>query len=61
MAQPNRHECQFPNPDVLDSGRNPEDHSGFGFGINYCIGAALARLEVKLAMRRCGVASRTFK
>jgi cytochrome P450 len=46
----NRDERQFPNPDTFDLARNPQDHLGFGFGIHYCIGAPLARLEVKLAM-----------
>jgi cytochrome P450 len=46
----NRDERQFPRPDVFDVGRNPQDHLGFGFGIHYCIGAPLARLEVRIAM-----------
>lgn len=46
----NRDERQFPQPDVFDVARNPQDHLGFGFGIHYCIGAPLARLEVRIAM-----------
>jgi cytochrome P450 len=46
----NRDERHFLNPDVFDITRNPQDHLGFGFGIHYCIGAPLARLEVRIAI-----------
>jgi cytochrome P450 len=46
----NRDERRFVNPDVFDVARNPQDHLGFGFGIHYCIGAPLARLEVSIAI-----------
>ncbi len=46
----NRDERQFPNPDTFDLTRNPQDHLGFGFGIHYCLGAPLARLEARVAM-----------
>lgn len=46
----NRDECHFLNPNVFDVARNPQDHLGFGFGIHYCIGAPLARLEVRIAI-----------
>ena len=46
----NRDERQFPNPDTFDLARNPQDHLGFGFGIHYCLGAPLARLEASVAM-----------
>ena len=29
--------------------RNPKDHIAFGYGIHYCLGASLARLEARVA------------
>lgn len=46
----NRDPSVFPNPDVLDIRRNPTGHVGFGFGLHYCLGAPLARLEGDLAL-----------
>jgi cytochrome P450 len=43
----NRDEDVFPDPSVFDAGRNPNHHLAFGFGAHYCLGAALARLELK--------------
>ena len=47
----NRDEAQFgPTADRFDVGRTPNHHLAFGFGAHYCIGAALARLEVRLVL-----------
>ena len=47
----NRDEAQFgPTADRFDVARNPNHHLAFGFGAHYCIGAALARLEVRLVL-----------
>lgn len=47
----NRDERVFPNPDDFDIGRKPEHQVGFGRGIHFCLGAALARMETRIALR----------
>jgi cytochrome P450 len=42
----------FPDPDRLDVGRTPNPHLGFGWGLHHCLGAALARMEARVALRR---------
>jgi cytochrome P450 len=48
----NRDPDVFPEPDRLDLGRHPNRHITFGFGIHYCLGAAVARLEGSVGLRR---------
>lgn len=43
----NRDEEVFDDPFRFDVGRNPNRHLAFGFGAHYCLGAALARMEVR--------------
>ncbi len=47
----NRDEAVFAAPDALDVRRDPNPHLAFGFGPHYCLGASLARLELKVMFR----------
>ncbi|MGH8978198.1 MAG: cytochrome P450 [Acidimicrobiia bacterium] len=44
----NRDETKFVDPHRFDSARDPNEHVAFGFGAHYCLGQALARLELKV-------------
>jgi cytochrome P450 len=44
----NRDESVFERPDEFDPARNPNPHLGFGHGVHFCLGASLARLEVRV-------------
>ena len=44
----NRDADAFDDPDTFDVGRKPNPHLGFGQGIHYCLGANLARLELRV-------------
>ena len=48
----NRDPQQFPNAEELDVGRIPNRHLSFAAGIHTCAGAALARLEGRVAIGR---------
>jgi cytochrome P450 len=42
----NRDEDVFTDPFRFDVGRDPNKHLAFGYGVHFCLGAALARMEV---------------
>ncbi len=46
----NRDPAAYADPDGLDIARSASNHTGFGVGIHYCLGAPLARLEARLAI-----------
>jgi cytochrome P450 family 142 subfamily A polypeptide 1 len=44
----NRDERVFADPFRFDAARDPNPHVAFGFGAHFCLGASLARLELRL-------------
>ena len=42
----NRDEDVFANPNAFDVGRDPNKHLSFGYGVHFCLGASLARMEM---------------
>ena len=42
----NRDEDVFENPNKFDVGRDPNKHLSFGYGVHFCLGASLARMEI---------------
>jgi cytochrome P450 len=45
-----RDERAYPEPDRFDIHRRFDQHVSFGYGIHFCVGAALARLEGRIAL-----------
>jgi cholest-4-en-3-one 26-monooxygenase len=45
-------DAHFADPERFDIERSPNDHLAFGFGAHFCLGAALARLEITTMVER---------
>jgi len=50
IGSANRDARHFHEPHRFDIGRNPNPHIAFGHGIHFCLGAALSRLEARVAL-----------
>ena len=49
-ASANRDEAVFADPFRFDVRRDPNPHLGFGHGSHHCLGASLARLELRIVL-----------
>ncbi|MCW2947910.1 MAG: linalool 8-monooxygenase [Actinoallomurus sp.] len=49
LPSANRDQALADEPDVLDLTRKPTSHVAFGHGIHHCLGAPLARMEMRIA------------
>jgi cytochrome P450 len=57
----NRDERQFADPFTFDIARAPNKHLGFGIGVHFCLGAALARLELKVVFEALAASALDFE
>jgi cytochrome P450 len=51
-ASANRDDARFPEGDRFEVTRNAQGHVAFGYGVHFCLGAPLARLEARVALEQ---------
>ena len=51
LASANRDADEFQNPDSFISLRNPNEHLTFGAGSHLCLGASIARQEIRICIK----------
>jgi cytochrome P450 len=51
LAAGDRDPSRYPAPDSFDIHRDTRGHLAFGHGIHFCLGAPLARMEARIAVR----------
>jgi cytochrome P450 len=61
LGSANRDEATFARPGEFDIHRTDNRHLGFGFGPHYCLGASLASLEARVALRVLLERTRSFR
>jgi len=61
IGSANRDPLQFAEPNRFDIARQPNPHIAFGHGIHFCLGAALSRLEAKIALSDILARFRSFE
>jgi cytochrome P450 len=61
LGSANRDETVFADPDRFDVGRRNLEHLTFGHGVHFCLGAALARIESRIAFEELFRCARGFE
>ncbi|MFJ2893332.1 cytochrome P450 [Streptomyces sp. NPDC087218] len=51
LAGADRDHARYPAPDAFDIRRDTQGHLAFGHGVHFCMGAPLARMEGRIAIR----------
>ena len=60
LGSANRDEDVFADPDTYDLDRNTQNLISFGGGRHFCMGAALARMEARVALTEAAGAGRAY-
>jgi cytochrome P450 len=61
LGSANRDAAAFPDPDRFDPARASQGGSAFGHGVHYCLGAPLARLELRIVIEELAKRFRGFE